>query len=1029
MSNQQPHDDEGLYGASNAFPTHMPPIPQPYQTGTNQNVLYDAPMSDESDEDDADTPIHSDPHGDVTSPYTSPHPRMTSPGYPAYLNQPVTQTYQPAYDHYVNTTHRPISPLPAMPQSVFAVPNDKDASDIYEGQEDTYPLTSFPQRPGMVDVQHLDHHQLGQYNMSPSPHDSYDNTYYNGNFHGGTYDLNTYDDAEDEDDYTDDEDLQGYPDAQGYYQQEQYPENILADGYAPTSTIGPYQNYPREDVGEDEFEVGERPLLPAEGQQPRRHLTTKRVRLFRGNLVLDCPVSSELLKRSANTADREFTHMRYSAATTTPTNFSKMNFTLRQRLYTPPRQTELFIVVTMYNEDDILLARTLKGVFENIYYFCKLKKGRPGAEVWGPEGWKKIVVCVVADGREKCNPRARAVMSALGCYQDGVAVNAVDDKPVTAHLYEYTTQIGISRTNPTVSFAASDSSKSQMFPVQLLFCIKEKNAKKINSHRWFFDAFGPIMEPTVCVLLDAGTKPGSDSLYHLWLEFYRNQHVGGACGEIRADLGKAGKNLVNPLVAAQNFEYKMSNILDKPLESAFGFISVLPGAFSAYRYIALQNDVNGQGPLEKYFKGETLQTHAGIFTANMYLAEDRILCFELVAKRGASWVLRYVKSAHAETDVPDRLPELVLQRRRWLNGSFFAALYSITHVFSIWRSHHSVLRKLMLHVEFFYQTFSMLFSWFGIGNFFLVFRLLTSSLGADNMHFSPGKYLGVVFEWLYMGCLVTCFVLSFGNKPKGTKAAYYIMVIFFAVLMVYLGFAVVFISVKAVQAVVNDAARQGGITVKDFFTNSVLRGIVVSLGSTYVLYFVASFMFFEFGHMFHSFIQYLLLSPSYINVLNVYAFCNIHDISWGTKGDTGNKTDLGVAKTTDTGQIKIALPTKTSEIDTAYLANLDVIKEKPEEKPETPTPEEKEKDYYALVRSVVVLVWMLSNFVIVAVVLQTAGIASLGGSSSNNNTSDGISATQSYIADTYLKVVLWSVAAMAAIRFVGATWYLITRFF
>jgi hypothetical protein len=38
----------------------------------------------------------------------------------------------------------------------------------------------------------------------------------------------------------------------------------------------------------------------------------------------------------------------------------------------------------------------------------------------------------------------------------------------------------------------------------------------------------------------------------------------------------------------------MSNILDKPLESIFGYIIVLPGAFSAYRYIALQNDRMGE---------------------------------------------------------------------------------------------------------------------------------------------------------------------------------------------------------------------------------------------------------------------------------------------------------------------------------------------------------------------------------------------------------------------------------------------------
>jgi chitin synthase len=491
-----------------------------------------------------------------------------------------------------------------------------------------------------------------------------------------------------------------------YYQDEPDNRPMLQ----PNTSYGPdpQQIQPVDPSHPDvEAAYNDHPPAPASAAPIRRWKTVKEVQLYNGNLVLDCPVPPRLLNQvpHAQPPERdEFTHMRYSAATCDPSEFAAKRFTLRQRLFAKPRITELFIVITMYNEEDELLARTLIGVIKNVEYM----NSRTSSKTWGKEAWKKIVVCIVSDGRAKINPRTRSLLAAMGIYQDGIAKQQVNGEDVTAHIYEYTTQMNLEIKKGVVMV------KKGTTPIQVLFCLKEKNQKKINSHRWFFQAFGEVLQPNICVLIDAGTRPGRSSVYDLWKAFDREPMCGGACGEIKAMLEK-GKNLINPLVAAQNFEYKMSNILDKPLESAFGFITVLPGAFSAYRFVALQNDKTGQGPLERYFLGEKMHgANAGIFTANMYLAEDRILCWELVSKRNCSWILQYVKSATGETDVPTEMADFILQRRRWLNGSFFAAVYALAHFYEIGRSRHSILRKLMFLVEFFYQAVNMIFAWFAI---------------------------------------------------------------------------------------------------------------------------------------------------------------------------------------------------------------------------------------------------------------------------------------------------------------------------
>jgi chitin synthase len=141
------------------------------------------------------------------------------------------------------------------------------------------------------------------------------------------------------------------------------------------------------------------------------------------------------------------------------------------------------------------------------------------------------------------------------------------------------------------------------------------------------------------------------------------------------------------MILAQYVEYKISHYLDKSFESLFGFVSVLPGAFCTFRWKAINGD-----PLKSFFKGLEKDRHTAK-EANMYLAEDRVMCLEILRKYSENWLLRYIPGAIALTDPPDSVIGLIKQRRRWTNGSLFASWYVLDHLNMINRSGHSCRRK------------------------------------------------------------------------------------------------------------------------------------------------------------------------------------------------------------------------------------------------------------------------------------------------------------------------------------------------
>ena len=488
----------------------------------------------------------------------------------------------------------------------------------------------------------------------------------------------------------------------------------------------------------------------------------------------------------------------------------------------------------MYNEDIDLFVKTMTAVQRNIDYLCVTNR-------WGVDGWKNFVVVIVSDGAKLINPRVKLGLEIMGLFDESLVMASRDGYPVAAHLFQRSTNISIN-TNSEVDYKAT--------PMQTIFLLKQENAKKINSHRWFFSAICEKLNPDVCFLLDVGTKPTVTSFYHMYECFQKFPNCGGCAGEIYVE---AGQKLLNPLVAAQNFEYKMSNILDKPLESVFGYISVLPGAFSAYRWEAIKGK-----PLEQYFHGEFPTTD--IHSANLYLAEDRILCFAIVAKEGCNWNLKYVKDAKAETDCPDTLPELISQRRRWLNGSFFCSIHSVTHFTQFFKTSHSSRQLFIFMLQTFYNSVNILLVWFAVANFYITFYSLFDTRrgiergdGQDLKGVDPfypiGSIVLGVLQVLYFVALISCIVASMGNRPRGTKMLYVGIAIFFAILMLLMLFMGFWAIVRAFNQF--DSSN----IVSSVFKSPEFRDLVLGLLTTYFAYFASSVMYLDPWHVITSQVQ------------------------------------------------------------------------------------------------------------------------------------------------------------------------------
>ncbi|KAL4424314.1 hypothetical protein ABPG75_001615 [Micractinium tetrahymenae] len=563
-------------------------------------------------------------------------------------------------------------------------------------------------------------------------------------------------------------------------------------------------------------------------------------------------VHRDLLWEDVDVADpAEYTFCRYTPITTEDArDFGSDGYSLRVQ-HKFSRHIKLLICVTLYNEDQETLGKTLLGICENLEVLYR-QYGRDGNK-HGLD-WQEVAVAIIQDGISHCDSSVLAASTVQGFYSENMQQAEAVGLPVSMHMFEYTARYK--------KHAGLDCYP----PLQIMFATKTTNRGKLDSHCWFFDGFAYLLQPDFCVLFDAGTKPMPFALRNTYAHFKRNPWCGGLTGELRVE-----RPYRNFLTSVQYMEWKVSHLLNKPIESICGYLTVLPGAFSAFRWAAVEGE-----PLRRYFYGLYSQNDLSAFEANMYLAEDRVLCLEIVARKNSKYYLEYIKEAVAEADPVMGLAGLIKQRRRWLNGTFFAMIYTLSNWSRIWtESHHSFLRKCVLSLEFVYlmiMTFAG--TWFGIAVFYTILDQLLQALFNTS---TLMRNIGQILSLIYLFLIIIQIIVNLKNKPEAVEKVHLFCAVYFILYMIaFTAITIWYMTAYSLNEIFGSVAR---------------LGVILSLGSMLITGFLHGDMMAFAG----AGLQYWVMQPVFWNILQVNAFCNTDDITWGTK-NLDTKKDATEAK-------------------------------------------------------------------------------------------------------------------------------------
>ena len=533
------------------------------------------------------------------------------------------------------------------------------------------------------------------------------------------------------------------------------------------------------------------------------------------------------------------------------------------------------VVIPFFNEPSHELQQTLNSLYDGFLELRKLSK------TWRD---KRMYVCLIQDGWNKADKSMKE-------YLQDMFPKKINDKGWWETFDELTDLEKTANPNATfiierVNYLPSMINTQTKFKeegqgkfMKITLVIKANNRRKHNSHEWFLgrNGFADATNAKYLFLTDAFTLYSHSCLYYLVKDLDRNSSLSGVTGRQRLmtrnqqGSGESFFSFGYVLRNLQLFDFELANCVYNgafSLDKIGGMLPVVPGPLGLYRArCVLQDNVR-----DSYFKVVNEEPHkTGLILGNLRIAEDRVLSCYSVTKTEEKTSTSFNPLAVFYFEAETNLEKLVLQRRRWINGSVAGYIYLLFVNFADFKNWNaSILKKIYIWLLLFCQ--------------FLIYCMvgIAPGISIKILYFGINyflSYYGINWELQLLGMFVVVWAIYIAHivvhyRERFNYLIWYLLVFLSALTSItsYASIIHYFLTLRT-----------------DEFMEIVKSGSFIIFLAIFVIFvpFFLSLCLSGRGHSFlymvRSFIYYMLFLPLFIAWFGSYAYARTWDLTWGNR--------------------------------------------------------------------------------------------------------------------------------------------------